>query len=87
MASTASLSIKLVRIGAALLAQLSGLPRREAELALRLSQGRSIAEAAADMGLTLETVRNYSKRIYAQLGLRGQADLVRYVFESGAILA
>ena len=74
-------------IGAALLAQLSGLPRREAELALRLSQGRSIAEAAADMGLTLETVRNYSKRIYAQLGLRGQADLVRYVFESGAILA
>ena len=74
-------------MGAALLAQLSGLPRREAELALRLSQGRSIAEAAQDMGLTLETARNYSKRIYAQLGLRGQAELVRYVFESGAILA
>lgn len=70
-----------------LLAQLSGLARREAELAVRLSQGRSIAEAAQDMELTLETARNYSKRIYAQLGLRGQAELVRYVFESGASLA
>ncbi len=75
------------KLDAALLAQLSGLARREAELALRLCQGRSIAEAAQDMGLTLETARNYSKRIYAQLGLRGQAELVRYVLEGGAILA
>lgn len=70
-----------------LLAQLSGLPRREAELALRLSTGRSIAEAAQDMGLTLETARNYTRHIYAQLDLRGQGELVRYVLQSGASLA
>ncbi len=69
-----------------LLAQSSGLSPREGELALRLAQGSSIAEAGEAMGLTLETARNYSKRIYAQLGLRGQAELVRYVLESGASL-
>ena len=69
------------------LAQVSGLSRREAELALRLSDGWSIAEAALDMGLTLETARNYSKRIYAQLDVRGQAELVRYVLHSGARFA
>jgi DNA-binding CsgD family transcriptional regulator len=39
------------------------------------------------MGLTLETARNYSKRIYAQLDVRGQAELVRYVLHSGARFA
>lgn len=39
------------------------------------------------MGLTLETARNYTKRIYSQLGLRGQGELVRYVLQSGASLA
>lgn len=68
------------------LAKWSGLSQREAELALRISQGRTLAEAAADMGLTLETVRNYSKRIYLHLGLRGQAELVRYVLQSGVSL-
>ena len=70
-----------------ILAQLSGLSRREAELALLLGNGRSISEAAQDMGLTLETARNYTKRIYSQLGLRGQGELVRYVLQSGASLA
>lgn len=69
------------------LAQLSGLARREAELALHLSAGQSLAEAAQHMGLTLETARNYSKRIYAQLNLRGQGELVRYVLQSGVRLA
>lgn len=70
-----------------ILSQLTGLARREAELALRLSAGRSLAETAQEMGLTLETARNYSKRIYAQLNLRGQGELVRYVLQSGARLA
>ena len=71
----------------AILAQLSGLSRREAELALRLGEGQSIADAAQEMGLTLETARNYSKRIYAHLDVRGQAELVRYVLHSGARFA
>lgn len=69
------------------LAQLFELPKREAELAIALADGLSIAEAAETMGLTLETARNYSKRLYAKLGVRGQAELVRLIYESTAVLA
>ncbi|MBB4860156.1 DNA-binding CsgD family transcriptional regulator [Novosphingobium chloroacetimidivorans] len=68
------------------LARLHDLPRREAELAVLLAQGQSLAEAGARMGLTLETTRNYSKRLFAKLGVRGQADAVRLVHESCAML-
>lgn len=68
------------------LATLFDLPVREAELAIALNEGRSIAEAAAAMGLTLETARNYSKRLYAKLGVRGQAELVRLVSDSVAVM-
>ena len=68
-------------------ARLFDLPAREAELAIALADGHSIAEAASAMGLTLETARNYSKRLYAQLGVRGQAGLVRLVHRSSAVLA
>jgi DNA-binding CsgD family transcriptional regulator len=54
-----------------------GLSTREAALAEAISQGRSIIEAGAELQLTPETARNYSKRIYAKTGASGQADLVR----------
>jgi len=61
---------------------LFGLSRNEARLALSLSRGRSIAQSAKDLGLTLETTRLYSKRIYAKTGTSGQADLVRLILAS-----
>lgn len=69
------------------LASLFDLPPREAELAIALNEGLSIAEAAERMGLTLETARNYSKRLYAKLGVRGQPELVRLVCDSVAVMA
>jgi len=54
-----------------------GLSTREGALAEAISQGRSIVEAGAELQLTQETARNYSKRIYAKTGANGQADLVR----------
>ncbi|WP_374527509.1 helix-turn-helix transcriptional regulator [Novosphingobium sp.] len=72
---------------APLFAALTGLPPREAEFAVALARGASIAEAGEALGLTLETARNYSKQAYAKLGLRGQAELVRRFWESGASLA
>jgi len=57
--------------------QTLGLSAREAALAEAISQGRSIVEAGAELQLTQETARNYSKRIYAKTGACGQADLVR----------
>ncbi len=68
------------------LAEVFNLPRREAEVAMALADGHSIAEAAGRMGLTLETTRNYSKRLYAKLGVRGQAELVKLVYESSAVM-
>jgi DNA-binding CsgD family transcriptional regulator len=68
-------------------ARLFDLPRREAELAMLLADGHSLAEAGAAMGLTIETTRNYSKRLFAKTGVRGQAELVRAVYESCAVLA
>ncbi|MBU6268823.1 MAG: LuxR family transcriptional regulator [Sphingomonadales bacterium] len=72
---------------AAHLAQLHGLPPREAELAIALSDGLSIAEAAEAMSLTIETARNYTKKLYAKLGVRGQAELVALVCTASPVLA
>jgi DNA-binding CsgD family transcriptional regulator len=58
------------------------LTRGEARLALALSRGKSITEAAHDLTLTVETARNYSKKIYSKTGARGQPDLVRIVLAS-----
>lgn len=68
------------------LARLFDLPPREAELAVALNEGLTIAEAARRMGLTLETTRNYSKRLFAKLGVRGQPELVRLVCDSVAVM-
>jgi DNA-binding CsgD family transcriptional regulator len=69
------------------LAQLFGLTPSEAKLALALSRGMTIAEAAADFGLTVETARNYSKKIYSKTGARGQPDLIRFVMRSVLAIA
>ena len=69
------------------LRELFGLSRTEAGLALALSRGRRIAEAAGDLGITVETARNYSKQLYAKTGARGQADLVRLVMASVVMIA
>ena len=69
------------------LANLFGLTLQEARLALHISRGVTIREAAALLGLTHETTRLYSKRIYAKTGTRGQADLVRLILASIIALA
>jgi DNA-binding CsgD family transcriptional regulator len=64
------------------IADLFGLLPSEARLALALGRGMSIADAATDLGLTIETARTYTKKIYAKMGARGQADLVRFLHRS-----
>lgn len=67
------------QLAANMLAVIHGLSRREAALAEAMSRGETIVEAGARLGLTRETARNYSKRIYAKTGTSGQADLVRLI--------
>lgn len=69
------------------LVDLFGLLPSEARLAWAIAQGQSIAEAADELGLTIETARNYSKKIYAKTGSRGQAELVRNILTSVLALA
>lgn len=69
------------------LAELFGLTPSEARLAWSMVQGATIAEAAKEHGLTIETARNYSKKIYAKTGASGQVDLVREVLTGVLALA
>ncbi|MDG5747618.1 helix-turn-helix transcriptional regulator [Qipengyuania sp. XHP0207] len=69
------------------LVDLFDLTPAEARLAWSLSQGLSIAEAAEQHGLTVETARYYSKKIYAKTGARGQVDLVRNILTGVLALA
>ena len=59
------------------LRELYALTAVEARLASRLSQGQSVEEAAAAMGVTVNTARAYLKRIYSKLGVRRQSELIR----------
>jgi len=69
------------------IAELFGLLPSEARLALLISQGASLTEAARKLSITVETARSYSKRIYAKMGVRGQTDLVRSILTSVLTLA
>lgn len=78
---------ELPQCAAEFLVRAFGLSQREAALAVRVSEGQSLIEAGRALRLTDETTRNYSKRIYAKTGTKGQADLVRVVLLSLAPLA
>lgn len=62
-----------------LLVRLYGLTETEARLAEAIVGGASLEEAAHACGLTRESARTYSKRVFAKTGTRGQPDLVRTV--------
>lgn len=70
-----------------LIAATLGLSKREAALAALLADGLGLIEAGQQLGLSAETTRSYSKRIYAKTGAKGQADLVRLVLSGLAPLA
>jgi DNA-binding CsgD family transcriptional regulator len=59
------------------LRELYALTTGEARLASWLLQGKSVEEAAAAMGITVNTARAYLKRIYNKTGVRRQPELVR----------
>lgn len=58
------------------------LTQSEARFAWSLAQGIAIADAAERHGLTIESARVYSKKIYSKTGARGQVDFMRRVLTS-----
>lgn len=67
---------------AELLMGLFGLTPAEARLAALLAEGKSLAESAADLRVSLNTVRTHLKRVLSKTDSRGQADLVRLILTS-----
>ncbi|CAH0991192.1 hypothetical protein SIN8267_01294 [Sinobacterium norvegicum] len=70
----------------AFVAKLFGLTLAEASLAILLSDGMTISEAAISLALTENSARTVSKRIFAKTGTRRQAELVKLILNSVAIL-
>lgn len=58
------------------------LTRSEALLALHLADGATLADAAKELGWTIQTARSCSKQIYARLNVHSQTDVVRLIHQS-----
>lgn len=70
-----------------LVARIFGLTRSEATLATLLANGASLSEAAGIMKLAESSVRTYLKRVFSKVGVSRQAELVRVIVKSVALLA
>nr|QQZ50235.1 hypothetical protein JKL49_00325 [Phenylobacterium glaciei] len=62
-----------------------GLTAAETRLAARLKDGLSLKEAADDMAVSLNTVRNQLRAIFEKMGLNRQSELVRALTQLGAL--
>ena len=58
-------------------------PRREAEVVLRVAQGYSNKEIAAQLDISVKTVETHKLRSMDKLGLRGRADVVQFALRRG----
>ncbi|MCA3256090.1 MAG: LuxR family transcriptional regulator [Alphaproteobacteria bacterium] len=87
VAATGAVRTAARSVDPGVLRALHGLSAREAALASALAAGESLGEAGARLGLTRETARNYSKRIFAKTGAAGQPDLVRAILTGVAPFA
>lgn len=71
------------------LIKLYGFSHAEARLAMLLTQGRTLKQAAEKRGVGIETVRSQMRSLLAKSGVHRQADLVRLIArlpEIGSIL-
>lgn len=68
------------------LVQQFGLTRAEARVAISISNGHSTAETAQAQNISRNTIRSHLRSIYSKMGVVRQADLVRAVLVSVALL-
>ncbi|MFN3521719.1 MAG: alpha/beta fold hydrolase [Phenylobacterium sp.] len=62
-----------------------GLTAAEARLARKLRDGRSLQEAAEEMKVSVNTLRNQLRAIFEKMGLKRQSDLVRALTELSSV--
>jgi DNA-binding CsgD family transcriptional regulator len=59
-----------------LLIELYGLTPKEAAIATKLSEGKTVEQAAAEMEITYQTARTHLRRIYLKTGTSRQSELM-----------
>ena len=59
------------------------LSDREREVLMRIAQGFSNKEIAAELALSVKTVETYKARVSEKLALRSRVDMVRYAARQG----
>ena len=62
------------------------LTEAEGRLALSMSQGHRIEDAAQQQGITVSSARTYLKRVFAKTGVDRQAELVRLIVAAPSLL-
>jgi DNA-binding CsgD family transcriptional regulator len=62
---------------------LSGLSAREQELVALVASGRTDAQIAADLYISVSTVRSHLDRIRDKTSCRRRADLTRLALQTG----
>jgi len=70
----------------ALLQKLFQLTGSEAKIVQGLVEGKSLEEIAPEAGITIGSARTYLKQVFAKTGTNRQADLVRMVLTSPAMM-
>jgi DNA-binding NarL/FixJ family response regulator len=65
--------------------RVKGLTRRQREVTQLLAQGKSMKEAAHILKVTPRTVAFHKYNIMGELGLKTNADLIRFAFKSGIV--
>ena len=60
------------------------LSEAQSRLAGQILDGRSLPEAAAELGISVNTARTHLQRIYAKAGVNSQPALVRVLLSVGS---
>ena len=63
----------------------SGLTAREAEVLVRLGQGRSNPEIAAELHVSRKTVSSHLEHIYAKLGVKTRTEAALFAMRHGML--
>jgi two-component system invasion response regulator UvrY len=59
------------------------LSDREYSVFLKIGSGMAVGEIADELGLSVKTVSTYRTRILEKMGLKGNAEIIRYVVDNG----
>lgn len=63
----------------------SGLSQREFQVLRKLAVGRSVAEIAVELSISVKTVSTYRARVLEKMHLDTNADLTTYALRNGLV--